>query len=109
MKRVWVIALASAVALTLLSTAVPGSATAQYEEIMDCERGCEVAAAGYPFPFIIDYPGLSPAKRASLLGAILGIDHVSWSRAAASFGAWFLASFAVGGILMGRIRRESRG
>jgi hypothetical protein len=80
-----------ALCATLISTVVPGSARVTYPDIMGCEFGCEVAAVGFPFPFIIDYPGISPGHSADLTGALLGVDQVNWGRAAATFSVWTVA------------------
>jgi hypothetical protein len=41
---------------------------------MGCEAGCEVAAAGWPAPYVVDYPGISVVGSADLLGALVGED-----------------------------------
>lgn len=84
-----------AVTLTVLSTAVPGTITAVYPDITGCEAGCEVAAAGFPIPFVADYPAVSPAASATAAGALLGVDQVHWLRAIATFAAWVAFAFAV--------------
>ena len=66
--------LACGLALALLSSAKPGRARAVYSEIMGCETGCDVAAAGWPAPFLVDYPGISVVGSADLSGALLGED-----------------------------------
>jgi hypothetical protein len=60
--------------LTLLSSARAGRARAVYSEIMGCETGCDVAAAGWPVPYLVDYPGISVVGIANLSGALLGED-----------------------------------
>lgn len=60
----------------LFSTTVKSKVSAQYADIMGCEISCVVAAAGWPVPFIIDYPGLSPVGSADFLGLTLGADKL---------------------------------
>jgi hypothetical protein len=64
--------------LTLASSAVPSRRL----EIQDwdcpppptsCAR--PVVVLGFPVPYISDYHGISPVGRASLVDALLGIDH----------------------------------
>lgn len=86
---------ALALVLTLTSTAVSGRARMVYPDIMGCERGCAVAAAGLPAPFIVDYPGLSPVGRVDLVGVLLGLDRVLWARAVGALAVWFMVSVAV--------------
>lgn len=52
-----------------------GRSEATYSEIMGCELSCDVAAAGWPAPYLIDYPGISVVGSANLSGALLGEDH----------------------------------
>jgi hypothetical protein len=61
--------------LALLSSVVPGRGRAAYSEIMGCEQGCEVAAAGWPVPYLVDYPGISVSGSAGLGGALGREDH----------------------------------
>jgi hypothetical protein len=64
-----------AILLTILSSIVPGERTEHYSDILGCVPKCQVVAAGFPIPYIADYPGLSPTHSADLLGAILGTDR----------------------------------
>jgi hypothetical protein len=80
----------SAACATLASTAWNGTTDATYAEIMGCENSCKVAAAGWPVPFIADYPGLSPAGSASLFGAAMGEDIVQPLPLAASLLFWLV-------------------
>lgn len=77
-KRVrgrWLAPVLLGLALTLASSVVAQRTLARYADIDSCVGGCEVAAAGWPLPYIVDYPGISPAHRASLMGAVLGLDR----------------------------------
>ena len=69
------LAVALGVAATLASSLVRQDTVARYADIDDCVTGCTVAAAGWPLPYVVDYPGLSPAREASLSGALLGVDR----------------------------------
>jgi hypothetical protein len=68
-------ALMAGLALALASSAYAGEARALYTEIMACEHGCTVAAAGWPLPYLIDYPGISVVGSAGLMGALTGEDQ----------------------------------
>jgi hypothetical protein len=73
---------------TFASAFVKGSAQVIYTDIAGCENSCRVAATGFPFAFIADYPGLSPTKSASLIGAFLGLDRFLVGPLIASFICW---------------------
>jgi hypothetical protein len=95
MVRLAIASFALATVCTGLSTLVSTRATAIYPGIMDCERGCQVAAAGWPVPFVIDYPGASPAGSADLLGLMLGIDILNSMSLLYTFLTWLLFSILV--------------
>jgi hypothetical protein len=86
--------------LALGSSAVPGRAWASYPEVMGCEQRCEVAASGWPLPYIIDYPGLSSSGVANLVGALVGSDHLR----ILPFGATWVLWSVVCGIMDGSYR-----
>ena len=70
-----------AVLLTLFSSAIKG--TRLVVQDWDCTpalESCErpMVVAGFPFPYITDYHGLSPGLSADLTGALLGLDLFSW-------------------------------
>ena len=92
----------AATLLVLASSLVPGRALVNYPDIDGCDTGCTVAAAGWPFPYVADYPGLSPAGAASLGGAILGEDHLLWTALIADWGVWAV----VAGLLAWLVRRR---
>ena len=81
--------------LKLLGSRAPRRITVKYADIMGCEEGCEVAAAGFPDHIIAHYPGLSPVGSADLTGALLGIDRILWGRAAAAFAFWAAVSLLI--------------
>ena len=87
-KRSFLFVLVAATTLALASSAIRGRATVNYPDVDGCTAGCTVAAAGWPFPYLADYPGLSPAGKASLTEAALGSDHVLWTSFVASWLAW---------------------
>ena len=96
--------LALGLAATLASSAVTQSTVARYGDIDACVTGCEVAAAGWPLPYIVDYPGLSPGNAASLSGAVLGVDR--WRPEAVALDLLLWTAFAaLLAALLGRLRR----
>jgi hypothetical protein len=58
-----VFVLVCATATTLGSSAVHSRMTVVYPGSMDCQRGCEFVAGGWPFAYLVDYPGISPVVR----------------------------------------------
>ena len=72
-------ALIVGLALALASSGCAEQVQALYPEIMGCEHGCIVAAAGWPLPYLIDYPGISVVGSASLTGALTKKDQF-WPR-----------------------------
>lgn len=86
----------SGLAAALASSVLASATTAIYPEIMGCEAGCAVAAGGWPVPYIIDYPGISVAGSADLLGLLTGEDRFSAAAFLATALFWTLvASLAV--------------
>ena len=74
-KSLSFIVLATLVAIAISGT-FPHSTYAVYNE-MGCDTGCAVAGAGFPFAFIMDYPGLSPVGSVSWLGLFEGLDKLN--------------------------------
>lgn len=72
--RTIIASLVSGLILALASSIHAGRVKAVYAEIMGCEVGCEVAAAGWPMPYLVDYPGISVVGSVDLLGALTGED-----------------------------------
>jgi hypothetical protein len=62
---------------------------------MGCETGCEVAAAGWPAPYLVDYPGISVVGTANLSGALLGEDKFHLLPFALTFLFWTALSAGV--------------
>lgn len=91
-------------AATLASSAVRQQTVARYADIDGCVSGCEVVAAGWPLPYIVDHPGLSPAREASLAGAVLGVDRWRPEALALDLALW-TALAAILAALLRRLRR----
>jgi hypothetical protein len=87
-KVVLVIGMAGAVSLATF--AVPAKVRVSYPGSMDCQQGCEFVAAGWPFPYVVDHPGISPVGSVSLSGALLGEDIVRPGAAVATFVFWLV-------------------
>ena len=86
-----VVVLVLAVGVTLASSGISRTVSATVPGIMGCEKSCQVAAAGWPLPYVIDYPGLSPVGSASLLGALLGLDNIRPASLLGNFAFWMSA------------------
>jgi|LakMenEpi03Aug12_release.lakeMendotaPanAssembly.Ray.scaffolds.fasta_scaffold350821_2 hypothetical protein len=95
MKHRWRVTIATvlAVGATLLSTLVTSEVQVAYPGSEDCGSGCAFVAAGWPRPFIVDNPGISPVGSVSLTGALLGIDLVLGGAAAIDLLVWFVAAY----------------
>lgn len=65
-----------------------GTAVAIYPDIMGCERGCVVAASGWPFRYARDYPGLSVVGRTDAFEAWLGSDRLDIRLFAVDWALW---------------------
>jgi hypothetical protein len=106
LTRYALIIVSAGLVMALLSSFQPGRAKATYPEIMGCEVSCNVAAAGWPVPYLIDYPGISVVGSANLSGGFLGEDKFRGSYFALTWGFWTLACGLAG--LLGRaVRRAS--
>ena len=106
MRRIIAI-LAAGLLLALVSTAISGRAEATYSEIMGCEILCDVAAAGWPAPYLVDYPGLSVSNAADLTGALVGEDKFRLLPFLATLAFWTIVA-AAGSILLRRMRGGRR-
>jgi hypothetical protein len=67
-----------AAAAALASSLVLSEVTVAYSGVLGCEQGCQFVAGGWPFPYIVDHPGISPSNSVSLVEAALGVD-IFWS------------------------------
>ncbi|MFC4595041.1 hypothetical protein [Sphingobium tyrosinilyticum] len=92
------VALFSGLALAIASSAYAGQAQALYAEIMGCEQGCAVAAAGWPLPYLIDYPGISVVGSASLIGMLTGEDQFRLPSFLGTTIFWALVALAAGAL-----------
>lgn len=92
------------VAATLASSTVRQQTVERYADIDGCVTGCEVPAAGWPLPYVVDNPGLSPVGEASLSGAATGADRLRWESLALDLLVWTLAA-AILVALLRRLRR----
>jgi hypothetical protein len=100
----WILIVLLAIAATLATSTVQQTTLARYADIEACVTGCEAAAAGWPLPYLVDYPGLSPANEASLAGALMGVDRWRYEALAVDIALWALL-FAIVVALWGRLRR----
>jgi hypothetical protein len=81
--------------LTILSSIVPGERTEHYGDILSCVPQCQVVAAGFPFPYIADYPGLSPVNSADLFGVMIGVDKFRFDAFCIDAVAYFILCTAI--------------
>ena len=88
-----------AAAATLATSTIDETVIATYPGIMGCQAGCRVAAVGWPVPYLVDYPGISPVGSVDLIGAILGIDMIWPAQLAGTFLFWCAIGAAVVWIL----------
>ena len=95
-----------AAVVALASSAVAGKVRAAYPGTMDCEQGCDFLAAGWPFPYLVDHPGISPTGSVSLVGGVLGVDIIWYGSLTATYAFW-LALFGAVAWAIGR--RSSHG
>jgi hypothetical protein len=107
-KRSIALVLVVSTLLALASSAIHRHATVNYPDVEGCSAGCTVAAAGWPFPYLADYPGLSPAGKTSLAEAITGSDHVLWTSFVATWVAWTVAVGALAYLLRRRRAPQKR-
>lgn len=93
--KIWLrsLLLAGLAAVVTLATSVIGTTIiATYPDIMGCESACLVAAGGWPVPYLVDYPGISPVGSVSLTDAVLGIDKIWPAELATTFLFWLAIS-----------------
>jgi hypothetical protein len=111
MIRSSLLILASGMTLAFLSSAQAGRTSATYSEIMGCEVACDVAAAGWPAPYLVDYPGISVVGSADLSGALLGEDRFRTGAFFQTLVFWTLvsgAAWCVSRAIAGRISLQRR-
>ena len=73
---------------------IPNSSWQIHPYVYGCEEGCAMAAAGYPFPFIIDSTHTSPVNSADWIGVFLGVDIFSFKDFFLSYGFWIFLIFS---------------
>lgn len=88
-RSLYIVALA--VIATLLSSYVPREVNATFPDIMGCNAGCRVVAGGWPFAYLIDYPGISPVGSVELTSGLLGVDQIWPLALAGTFASWAAA------------------
>ncbi|QNA88910.1 hypothetical protein G4G28_11180 [Massilia sp. Dwa41.01b] len=90
-RTVFTVTILAAMA-TLASSSVGAVVLAIYPDIMGCEAGCPTVAGGWPAPYLIDYPAISPVGSVALTEALLGDDKIWPRELALSFAFWLAAS-----------------
>lgn len=100
----WILTVILAVAATLSSSLIPARVNATFPDVMGCEHSCTVPAGGWPLPYLIDYPGISPVNSVSLVESLLGVD-VIWAGALATTFAFWIVLIAASVWTLGRARR----
>jgi len=91
MLRRWKALLVSVLAAgaTLASSAISDKVRATYPGSMDCAQGCDFVAAGWPIPYLVDHPGISPTGSVSLVEGLLGVDIIWPGSLAGTYTFWF--------------------
>ena len=69
-----VVVLVLAVGVTLASSGISRTVSATVPGIMGCEKSCQVAAAGWPLPYVIDYPGPGQHPASVTAGQLCFLD-----------------------------------
>ena len=91
--------IAALVLVALLAASVSSMVTRTRLEVQDwdcppapasCAR--PVLVGGFPFAFLSDYHGISVVGRVSLLGGLLGEDHIHWHAFAMDAGIYALVA-----------------
>ncbi|TZF90748.1 hypothetical protein [Cognatilysobacter lacus] len=100
----WLAPIVLGVLVTLATSAVRQHTIARYADVEACASGCTVAAAGWPLPWLVDDPGLSPANLVSLRGVVSGVDRLNYEGLALDVVAWALAAWLALALLR-RVRR----
>jgi hypothetical protein len=104
--RTFFVLVSLAATLTLASSLVPGKASATQLGNPACENDCEYLAAGWPLPYIVDGPGVSPIGSVDLIGAFFGVDSIIPAALATNYFFWFTFLLASAGMI--KIRRLRR-
>ena len=75
---------------TLASTFIEGGVSAIQLGNPGCENECNYLAVGWPFPYIVDGPGVSPVGTVSIFGALIGVDTLFITAMVKTFVVWLL-------------------
>ena len=94
------VVLVLAAAATLGTSALHTRVNVVYPGSMDCQRGCEFLAGGWPFPYLVDHPGISPAGSISLVEGIMGVDIIRPLPLLASFVFWAILFGVIAAIVL---------
>lgn len=91
------IILLSGIILSCLSGLIPNEAMVTHpswnNDGRDCTKNaCQIAASGWPIPFIWDQTWLSPTNSADWLGVLIEDDHLSFLAFIKNIGFWGLVS-----------------
>jgi hypothetical protein len=73
---------------TLASSNIPGTVHMVYPGTMDCAQGCQFAAGGWPFRYLVDSHGISVGGSVSLLGGLAGEDILHPGLLVATYVFW---------------------
>jgi hypothetical protein len=104
--RTFLLLVSLATTFTLASSVVPGKASAIQLGNPGCENDCEYLAAGWPLPYIVDGPGISPIGSVDLIGAFFGVDSVIPAALATDYLFWFSLLLALAGLIRSRRLRR---
>jgi len=89
MWKTFSMALCLTLAATILSSEITSKINFVYQDIMGCTQGCLVIAGGWPFAYLVDYPGISPVGSVSIVNAVLGMDKILVNQMIKTFLFWF--------------------
>lgn len=102
--------LATAAVVTAGSSIVTTTVQVAYPGSSNCALGCDFVAGGWPFPYLVDHPGISPIGSVSLLMGLIGVDILRADALAASFVFWVGVFAALTAIVRWRaVRRPDPG
>ena len=97
-RRTVLLVAAVAAGVTVASGMIPGVAHVAYPGSMGCQADCVYVAGGWPFPFLVDQPGISPVGSVSLSGGLFGEDAIGLGFLAANYVFWFAVCAVTGWI-----------
>jgi hypothetical protein len=91
----------------LASTVIPGTVQVAYPGTEDCAKGCNFVAAGWPFPYLVDHPVISPIGSVSLVQGLLGVDLIQPVPMTETFAFW-LGLYALLAAVLGTLPRQHK-